>query len=148
MYNFSKYNKIIEKLIRVDDDVAYWQPSESGDISIGMKIESGDITKFKDIENIFESSRPKEYPSRINSIRIATTKDNITFDTTLPVYEVNITGTIFYGDLRKFNEAVHSEDTEQLYSWVKKYWESSPINKENYTELILNGEATIIGIVE
>ena len=124
--------------------MAYWQPSKTDGVSIGMQIESMDITKFKDTERVFESVRPKEYPSRTTSIPVATTPNNIAFNKTLPIYEVSITGIVFYGDLRKFNEAVHSEDTEQLYSWAKKYWENSPTNKENYTEFILNGEAIVV----
>tara|TARA_Y100000310_G_C20700583_1_gene829488 strand:- start:7259 stop:7675 length:417 start_codon:yes stop_codon:yes gene_type:complete len=138
MYNFSEYNTIIEKLIRVDSEIAYCQ---SIDIVEG-------ITKFKDIENVFENLRPKEYPSRLTSIRLGSTPDNIAFDKNLPIYEVNISGTIFYGDLRKFNEAIHAEDNEQLHNWILKYWESSPTPKENYSEIILDGTATVLGKIK
>jgi hypothetical protein len=142
MLHFNDYFNIMGRLEEVKGLQAYWQAPENVIVEMGVCIEPvTECDRFKGIENIFENARPKQLPSRINSLCVATTP---TFKNTLPIYECVIEGSVFYADLRKFNEAVHANDTESINMWAEKYWDGASNKKDKYTEIIVNGTVTII----
>jgi hypothetical protein len=144
MHKFKEYTNLMEKLIRVSGDFAYWQHPLYESVKIGTMIEPINNHRFVGIENIFESLRPKEYPSRINSIIVSSHPDNIRFNNNSPIYKVKISGDAFHADLRKFNEAIHSNDSESIREWATKYWSGMSSIEEKHIEIILCGEVTII----
>jgi len=135
----------MENLIDVNKGVAYWQHPLFENVGIGTKLDSSSYRcKFVGIENVFERIRPKEYPSRINSILLSMTPNNPTFNNNASIYRVEMYGTIFCADSRKFQEAIHSSDAESIKEWATKYWSGMSNTKEKHTEIILCGEATVV----
>jgi len=142
----SEYIELMEKVHRLREKVAYWQPSKNDAVEMGFEITPfrGRI-RFGGIEKIFDRVRPKQYPSRLGSVMVSPTKDNILFDKGKPIYECVVSGKVFYGDLRLFTEAVHSKETEEIEAWAKKYWVGSRDINERYTEMLVDGTAIVIG---
>ena len=133
------------KTVKVNRHVAYWQPSKSSKVEIGTTVGAfKGRPRWEEVENVFEKERPRGLPSRLGNIYVAATEDNILFNKSKPVYEVQITGKAFYANLEHFTEGTFAKNDDQVKDWANEYWKGVNSNDaDETTEIILDGEAEV-----
>jgi hypothetical protein len=141
------------KVVRVKDLVAYWQPSGSSNVKEGAKV--GVFKgrgRWKEVEKMFEEMKPSGLPSRIGSVFVSPTTNNTLFDKSKPIYEVLVTGKVFYTNMELFTEAAMKwtmDAKSAAKSWAEDYWRGeNPKRSHEYSEMIVDGKVIVKGEYE
>jgi len=154
-----------EKIENVSGDRSFfWVAGSWGnEFEPGQEVPKfGGVRDFEEIEDEIEAVREEEYPdrpSRIGNVFVfpnvhsaATWAKVRTGNDVRHVYQVEVTGKVFYTNLEYFTEIAmsvrtHPDDKKRRWDWIDAYWEGTGVSKKDRhstTEAIVDGTVKIV----